>query len=228
LLQTLGGLPLALTLLGHYLRQQSYNVPPRRIILALEHLNNPQARLQISRPHVQAEAHPSIPSTQPITLQAIIAVSDCFLTSLARQTLRALSIFPPKPDSFSEEAALTVATCTTDTLDELIDVGLLECHGHRYRLHPIIADYARSLLDDQTAHHLTQRLITYTQQHIESPSISLEPSTPNESITCICGQTIQRPPGPGRTRQYCSDRCANRARKQAQRQRQSKQNRTEP
>src|SRR5262249_40396267 len=106
LIQVVGGLPLALTLLGKYLCQHSYNVQPRRTVLALETLNNLQTRFQIDEPHVQAEAHPSIDSSQPISLQSIIAVSDRFLTPLVRKTLYALSIFSPKPQSFSEDAAL--------------------------------------------------------------------------------------------------------------------------
>src|SRR5262249_54557979 len=152
---------------GHYLHKQSYHVQPRRTVLALEHLGNAQVRLHISTPHIQAEAHPSITSSTPISLQSIIAVSDHRLSPLARKTLYALSIFPPKPGSFSEEAALTIAACTIDVLDELVDVGLLECHGDRYRLHRIIADYARLQIDEQTQEHLTQRLMTYMQQHVE-------------------------------------------------------------
>jgi tetratricopeptide (TPR) repeat protein len=168
LAQAVDGLPLALTLLGSYLRKHSYNVPPRRAALALEHLNNAQARLQICELHVQAEAHPSIASSLPISLQSIIAVSDRHLTPLARETLYALSVFPPKPESFSEAAALTIAACTTHQLDELVDAGLLESNGNRYRLHRIIADYARLQIDDQTEQHLTRRLIAYMQQYVES------------------------------------------------------------
>jgi tetratricopeptide (TPR) repeat protein/transcriptional regulator with XRE-family HTH domain len=174
LAQAVGGLPLALTLLGHYLRKQSYNVPPRRTLLALEYLNDAQARLHMSDLHVQTEAHPSIASSTPISLQSIIAVSDRFLAPLARETLYALSVFPPKPGSFSEEAALLVAASTTEALDELVNAGLLECNGNRYRLHRIIADYARFQIDSQTKEHLTRRLIAYMQQYVESHSREYE------------------------------------------------------
>ena len=71
LVQAVGGLPLALTLLGNYLRKQSYNVPPRRAVRALERLGDAQVRMQISELHVQAEAHPSIASSTSISLQSI-------------------------------------------------------------------------------------------------------------------------------------------------------------
>ncbi len=174
LVQTVGGLPLALTLLGNYLRQHSYNVPLRRAVLALEHLNDVQVRLQISEPHVQAEAHPSIASSLPISLRSIIEVSDHLLTPLARETLYALSVFPPKPESFSEGAALTIADCTTYELDALVDAGLLESNGNRYRLHRTIADYARLQIDDRTEEHLTRQLIAYMQQYVESHSKEYE------------------------------------------------------
>jgi transcriptional regulator with XRE-family HTH domain/tetratricopeptide (TPR) repeat protein len=168
LVQTVGGLPLALTLLGKHLCQQSYNVPARRTAFALEQLNDAQTRLQISELHVQAEAHPSIASSTPITLQSIIEVSDRHLTPLAREALYALAVLPPKPGSFSEDAALTIADCTTRELDELVDVGLLESIGNRYRLHRTIADYARLQRDEQTEEQLTRRLIAYVQQYVES------------------------------------------------------------
>ncbi len=182
LVQTVGGLPLALTLLGNYLRQHSYNVPLRRAVLALEHLSNVQVRLQIGEPHVQVEAHPSIASSLPISLGSIIAVSDHLLTPLARETLYALSVFPPKPASFSEGAALMIADCTTDALDELVDAGLLESNGSRYRLHRIIADYARLQPDDQSKEHLTRQLIAYMQQYVESHAKEYELLEPEVTL----------------------------------------------
>lgn len=69
----------------------------------------------------------------------------------------ALSVFPPKPNSFSEDAALAVAGCAVETLDQLSDSGLLETSGSdRYTLHQTIADYARLHLHDESAY---QRLI---------------------------------------------------------------------
>src|SRR5205814_2195671 len=85
LVQAVGGLPLALTLLGNYLRKQSLAAPSRRTAGALERLSDAQVRLQISEPHLQSGSHPSIPSTVPISLNSIIEISDRFLSASARE-----------------------------------------------------------------------------------------------------------------------------------------------
>ena len=112
LVQAVGGLPLALTLLGNYLRKQAYSGPARRITAAMERLSDAEVRLQISEPHVPVESHPSLPIETSLSLQSVIAVTDQLLPEPARHTLYALSVFPPKPNTFSEEAALAVAACT--------------------------------------------------------------------------------------------------------------------
>ncbi len=148
LVHALGGLPLALTLMGNYLRKISYAGQVRRITAALERLSRAEERLQISEPHGPVEMHPSLPGETPLSLQSVIAVSDQQLDERARAALYTLAVFPPRPDSFSEEAALAVADCSFEELDALSDAGLLESSGSgRYTLHQIIADYARLRLN---------------------------------------------------------------------------------
>ncbi len=159
LVHAVGGLPLALTLMGNYLRMQAYSGQARRIDAALERLSHTKERLQISEPRGPVERHPSLPADTPLSLQSVFSVTDQQLDEQARAALYALSVFPPKPNSFSEEAALTVANCTADTLDTLFDAGLLESSvSGRYTLHQAIADYARLHLQETTVH---ERLITY-------------------------------------------------------------------
>jgi transcriptional regulator with XRE-family HTH domain/tetratricopeptide (TPR) repeat protein len=168
LVHAVGGLPLALTLLGNYLRKQAYHLSARRTAAALERLSNVNERFKISEPHLRSGTHPSLPSSVAISLASIIEVSDHFLTATARETLYALSVFPPKPESFSEEAALSVAACTTDELDELVDAGLLEYQGaDRYRLHRTIANYARLHLWEQTEEIVMLRLLVYMRQYVK-------------------------------------------------------------
>ena len=168
LVLAVGGLPLALTLLGNYLRKQAYSGPARRIATALERLNNAEVRLQISEPHLPVESHPSLPVEASLSLRSIIAVSDQLLSAPAQMALYALSVFPHKPDTFSEEAALAVTACTIDELDALSDAGLLESNGERYTLHQVIADYARMHLRDQQASEAYSRLITYVIDYVET------------------------------------------------------------
>lgn len=143
LVTAVGGLPLALTLIGNYLRTQSLADQDRRLAATLQRLNNAGERLNISEPRGPLEHHPSLASTPVISLRTVIAVTDQQLAEPTRRAFHALSVFPPRPNSFSEEAALSVGACTVETLDALSDAGLLEINSAgRYTLHQTIADYA--------------------------------------------------------------------------------------
>jgi tetratricopeptide (TPR) repeat protein/transcriptional regulator with XRE-family HTH domain len=161
-----GGLPLALTLLGNYLRLQSYSGQARRIDAALARLSDAEARLHLSEPRGPTERHTSLSKDRPISLQAVIDVTCQQLNAPEKATLYALSVFPPKPGHFSEDAALLVANCTLAMLDKLIDMGLLEYTDTKhYRLHQTIADYARAALQDDTTPY--ERLISYAIDLVE-------------------------------------------------------------
>jgi tetratricopeptide (TPR) repeat protein/transcriptional regulator with XRE-family HTH domain len=174
LVLAVGGLPLALTLMGNYLRTQAYSGQPRRIHAALEQLSNATARLQLDEPRAPGERHPSLPVGTPLSLQSIIAVTDQQLEEQARSALYALSVFPAKPNSFSEEAALAIINDTVEVLDELTDAGLLESSGSgRYTLHQTIADYARIQLQLRDAVPM-ERLINYANTFIEAHKTDYE------------------------------------------------------
>ncbi len=149
LVQAVGGLPLALTLMGNYLRKQAHGGQTRRIRNALQQLTNAEVRLHISETHGPIEHHTSLSSDISLSLQSVIAVTDNQLSKEARMALYALSVFPPKPNNFSEEAALVITAASTESLDALSDTGLLESSGpDRYTLHQVIADYAHIRLQD--------------------------------------------------------------------------------
>nr|BBH93678.1 hypothetical protein KTA_18770 [Thermogemmatispora argillosa] len=173
LVRAVGGLPLALTLLGNYLRKESYTGQVRRIRAALQRLSDARVRLGLTESRGPVEVHSSLPGEPALSLQSVIAVSDEQLSATARAALYALSVFPPKPASFSEEAALAVAACSTDELDALVDAGLLESNGgDRYLLHQVIADYARTRLEAQGREvvqapfaRLMEYAIDYAEEH---------------------------------------------------------------
>jgi tetratricopeptide (TPR) repeat protein len=182
LVHAVGGLPLALTLLGNYLRKQAYSGPARRITAALERLSDAEVRLQISEPHVPVESHPSLPIETSLSLQSVIAVTDQLLPPSAQLALYALSVFPSKPNTFSEEAALAVTASTIDELDALSDAGMLESNGERYTLHQVIADYAHLHLHGHEASAASSRLISYITNYVEThkkeyEQLELESST---------------------------------------------------
>jgi tetratricopeptide (TPR) repeat protein len=129
-------------------------------------LQHAETRLQLTEPQALIERSPSLPEDKPVSLQNLIELSDQQLDEQARSTLRALSAFPAKPNSFSEEAALAVCNLPVETLDALSDVGLLEARGpERYSLHQTIADYARTHLTDTTAY---ERLAKYYANYVEA------------------------------------------------------------
>ncbi len=166
LARSVGGLPLALTLMGNYLRVQSYDGQSRRLHTALERLHNENERLHLSTPRGVLDRHTSLAHNTPLSLQTIIAISDKHLSEKAHSALCALSVLPAKPNTFSEEAALAISAHTTDVLDELCDAGLLECSNYdRYTLHQTIADYARTKLHDTAVY---QRFVTYFTQFVEA------------------------------------------------------------
>ncbi len=169
LVQAVGGLPLALTLMGNYLRTHAASGPTRRISAALEQLSNAETRLLIEEPRIPAENYPGLTIETPLSLQSVIAVTDQRLSARVRAALYALALFPSKPNTFSEEAALEVAACTIDELDALSDSGLLEINsGERYQLHQIIADYAQLNLREQELAEARERLLAYVVAYVET------------------------------------------------------------
>lgn len=167
LAQSVGGLPLALTLMGRSLRAQAYSGQPRRLRAALERLRSTEARLQVTLPHAPVDRPPSLPEGTPLSLYATIAVSDQQLSAAARAALRALALLPAKPNTFSEEAAVMVCAATVETIDELTDAGLLEGSGAgRYTLHQTIASYAGlSPADPAAMARFVQCFVAFVEAH---------------------------------------------------------------
>ncbi len=168
LVQAVGGLPLALKLMGSYLSGQTYANQPRRIDNALKRLRDVEERLQLQETKGLRDRHPSLPDRGTISLQAVIEISDEVLQKNERQALHAFSVFPPKPNTFSEEAALEVATTSSETLDDLIDTGLVEAGRQgRYTLHQTIADYANVRRTDET---VEKRMANYFARYVDTTS----------------------------------------------------------
>ncbi len=163
LVRFVGGLPLALVLIGQYLRLEAHNRQPRRLHLAFEWLYNPEKRLQLELPLVALERS-TVYST--LSLQAAIAFSDERVSQQAQEALRLLSVFPAKPNTFSEQAALAITGAPVEVFDQLSDAGLLESGGpDRYSLHRCIVDYAALHVDKQLAE---RRLAEYFVGFIET------------------------------------------------------------
>ena len=180
LVRSVDGLPLALALMGKYLARQAYSGQPRRLHEAIAHLRSVEARLQLAEPHSPIESAPSLPEHEPVSLQAAIGVSDQYLDADAQEALRALSLFPAKPNTFSEAAALVVGNVCASVLDRLVDAGLLESCGQTcYTLHQTIADYARVRRTGESAKiRMIRFFVDYVNEH-QSNYRMLEQETTN-------------------------------------------------
>jgi tetratricopeptide (TPR) repeat protein/transcriptional regulator with XRE-family HTH domain len=166
LAQEVGGLPLALTLIGNYLLLQARHRQHRRVRTALLQLQRAEARLRLEQPQAGFKRDPRLPEGVPLSLQAMIDLSGASLREAEKQALTTLSILPAKPASFSREMARTVTGAPTEVLDRLVAVGLLEYRGtNRYSLHQTIAAYARALPGEE--HGPEHRLITYVVRYVE-------------------------------------------------------------
>lgn len=140
LVTAVGGLPLALTLIGRYLQRESRLGQPRRLRAALDRLTQIGACVSLTQARSPLESRPD---AAPLSLLTVIAGTDDALDDEARMALRSLSVFPPKPNTFDEAAALEVSGASGAALDALVDYGLLEIvSSGRYTLHPAIHEYA--------------------------------------------------------------------------------------
>ncbi|MGB0386293.1 MAG: tetratricopeptide repeat protein [Ardenticatenaceae bacterium] len=169
LVQAAGALPLALILMGRYLQKAARRGQPRRLRNALKRLQQASERLRLAQPLSPLEQQPSLPAGVSLSLLASIEISDSTLDEPARQALRALSLFPPKPNTFSEEAALAVSDASFDALDGLADAGLLESSGpERYTLHQAIADYAKLAKLKRSDPTPEERMVPFFVNYVEA------------------------------------------------------------
>ena len=150
LTEQLKGWPIAIRLAGEQLRRAAGSQQYRRIKQAFD------------------ELIASLPHSEP--LGAMIAASDH--SDAGRMLLQRLSTLLPKPVSFSEAFVAGLSDLqeseTLIALDELVDSGLVEKVAERsaiypatnastdpkevdrYALHPVIADYARTQLQNDS------------------------------------------------------------------------------
>lgn len=164
-------------LMGSYIRQQAASGQSRRLEQALQHLQDPAFRLQVSLPQTDTYAHPSLSAEDVISLTTLISVSNAALPNdTARHALRTLGCFPPKPNSFSEAAATAVMDQPVEMLDALVDAGLVEPKGHgRVQLHQAIADYLSTTERPSTvAHRFVQYYAGWLAAEQDDAAIEME------------------------------------------------------
>ncbi|HEX8981384.1 MAG TPA: NB-ARC domain-containing protein [Ktedonobacterales bacterium] len=201
LVQAVGALPLALTVMGNHLRIESMSGQPRRIQAALAALADPKERFRLERQlgPVERSLAPGLESRN--TLYAVIDLSVRHMLHTQRagqdaaQTLYRLSIFPPKPSDFSEDAAQDICESSDAALDLLWDRGLLESTGKgRYTLHQMIHSYARMHLSRREAVVVHERMLDYYTTLVEQRATNYDLlSRENSNMLSALRVASQRP-----------------------------------
>jgi len=189
LVSSVGALPLALVLMGSYLQVQSATEQPRRIKEALAFLKHQNALFELQVTQSPLETRPGLPAGTPVSLQAVIGLSEGELKQTAQKALANLSLFPSKPNSFSEKAALAVCACSTAELDALVDSGLLEpVQGDRYCMHQVISDYASLKFCDPES---VERMVSYYHNWlVDTPHDPAQITMNIPNIVAACQQTF--------------------------------------
>lgn len=150
-----GGLPLALVIFGRYLQSQGYHGQQRRLQAAVERLSQRAARLELTNA-----------KERQLNLAAVIGLSLENLSSAAQQAFVRLTIFQPKPNSFSTDAAVQIADCSHEIFYELVDGGLVESLGHdRFALHQLIYDFGLPKVQDPA---VPKALLSFTAAHVST------------------------------------------------------------
>lgn len=155
-----GGLPLSLALIGNRLRHVGHANQTRRIAREMAHLQDAAGRESLQLPELPLERQSGWPEQTHRTLDTVIGLSLSQVSEAAQSMLAALSVFPPKPSTFDETAAMLVGNAQEEVLDALVDAGLVMCDGaSRYMLHQAIAEFGRTKLGQDV--RPLQRLAEY-------------------------------------------------------------------
>ena len=173
LVDLVGGLPLALVLMGRHLSHAARSGSSRRSSTAVESLKQASVRVSLAKPQTPLDHQPSLKVDQPHTLELIVGLSVDDLSRDAAQALRALAVIPAKPNTFSEPAGLEVGAMTTAALDELLDSGLLEEGDRgRFTMHQVISEVLQGpRRDDEGSARLVAHFVRYAKDHANEDDV---------------------------------------------------------
>lgn len=165
LAQAVGGLPLAIRLIGGYLAAADgsmfADIFPNLSADAFAEMTNPQKRLQLAGQRL------GMLSGEKVALGDTIALSLDGLPEATRNAFYKLGAFAPKPERFSPEAAEAVTEADARSLSMLGARNLLEVDkaSRRFSLHPIIADVAHAKLEQATLTRHREYYLTYAREN---------------------------------------------------------------
>ena len=145
----MGGLPLALELLGGYLAEPERGLFPELSQAAFAELADPHRRLQLASVRLgSTDGHAqTLDQTIRLSLEALAEVKP-----EAVDAFHALGAFAPKPADFDLDAALAVCGCPAQAIALLVSRCLLERDGDgRLQIHQTLADAARATMPAEAA-----------------------------------------------------------------------------
>ncbi|MCB0034086.1 MAG: tetratricopeptide repeat protein, partial [Anaerolineales bacterium] len=147
LVQAVGGLPLAIELIGGYLNEEGGDDTLFADLSqeALHTMADPQERLKLTVKRLGSH-------DGPVSLQTTISLSLNTLPTEAREAFYALGAFAPKPAAFTRAAAEAVTGASGKTLLTLVRRHLLErtADGQALTMHQTLTDVARTQLPEAT------------------------------------------------------------------------------
>jgi tetratricopeptide (TPR) repeat protein len=154
LVKDVGGLPLAIELLGGYLGDPARTGLAGLRAEALREMSNPARRLQLAQERLGGR-----PGERP-TLEQAIALSLDDLPEEVVHAFYCLGAFSPKPDTFDPVSGQFVANADPSCFGLLLRRRLIEMaedehtKGERLSIHPVIVEHARSRMPtDAKARH---------------------------------------------------------------------------
>ena len=155
--------PLALTLISKYLKKMSSREDPdhmREAFRAVREL------LESLKQNLAKEVN------QPFLVNLLDLSYSALESENALRIFLFLSIFYPKPKTFSKNIAIKVCDADIDTIYELTDLGLIEHFGgDDYTMHPVIRNFAAEALNDidpEASAKLHGKALDYYAQKLRS------------------------------------------------------------
>lgn len=150
LAQSVGGLPLAMELVGGFLAAPEHSLFPELAAAAHREMADPGRRLQLATRRFGAVGG------RRVTLQETIALSFEGLPQPVVDAFYVLSPFAPKPASFDLEAAKVVTGADAVALATLVARSIIEVvREERLALHQVVADVARNGLGESESGSFT-------------------------------------------------------------------------
>jgi len=176
LAHSVGGLPLAIELLGGYLAAPEHSLFPELAFEALAEMSDARRRLQLASRRLGSFRGAEV------SLQETIQFSLAHLPASVVNAFHALGAFACKPADFSLEAAKAITAAQARSLAILVARHLVERAGERLALHQTLADVAQSQLEQSALKRHRAYFLTFAQANAQPNPESwnkLEKELPN-------------------------------------------------